>query len=164
MGGCNVPATILIVDDEQDLVDMIKDALEDEGYRVLTATDGNGIFPLLKHQPDLIVLDIMMPGLDGIEVCRAIRETVACPILFLSARREVEDRIEGLTAGGDDYLTKPFSLRELKARIAAHLRREQRSALGQGDDGPPLRKPDHRSETAESARPEPGSADDGQGI
>jgi len=76
------------------------------------------------------VLDIMMPGLDGIEVCRAIRETVACPILFLSARREVEDRIEGLTAGGDDYLTKPFSLRELKARIAAHLRREQRSALG----------------------------------
>lgn len=130
MGGCNVPATILIVDDEQDLVDMIKDALEDEGYRVLTATDGNGIFPLLKHQPDLIVLDIMMPGLDGIEVCRAIRETVACPILFLSARREVEDRIEGLTAGGDDYLTKPFSLRELKARIAAHLRREQRAAVG----------------------------------
>jgi DNA-binding response OmpR family regulator len=125
-----VTATILIADDEQDLLDMIKDALEDEGYRVFTATDGNEIFPLLEHQPDLIVLDIMMPGLDGIEVCRAIRETVACPILFLSARREVEDRIEGLTAGGDDYLTKPFSLRELKARIAAHLRREQRSAVG----------------------------------
>jgi DNA-binding response OmpR family regulator len=129
-GGFNVPATILIVDDEEDLLEMIRDALEEEGYRVLTASDGNAVFPLLRHQPDLIVLDIMMPGPDGVEVCRAIRDTVACPILFLSARQEVEDRIEGLAAGGDDYLTKPFSLRELKARIAAHLRREQRSAVG----------------------------------
>ncbi|MFD1426845.1 DNA-binding response OmpR family regulator [Kroppenstedtia sanguinis] len=118
---------ILVVDDEQAMVSMIREALEDEGYQVLTATDSESVWNLLDRKPDLILLDIMMPGLDGIQVCRWIRDSVSCPILFLSARREVEDRIEGLAAGGDDYITKPFSLEELVARVAAHLRRELRS-------------------------------------
>ncbi|MFD1395838.1 response regulator transcription factor [Kroppenstedtia eburnea] len=118
---------ILVVDDERAMVSMIRDALEDEGYQVLTAYDGESVWDLLNRKPDLILLDIMMPGLDGIQVCRWIRDSVSCPILFLSARREVEDRIEGLAVGGDDYITKPFSLEELVARVAAHLRRELRS-------------------------------------
>ena len=115
--------TILVVDDEPAMVAMIQDALEDAGYRVLTAYDGERVLEMLNREPDLILLDIMMPGLDGLEVCRWIRDTVSCPILFLSACREVEDRIAGLAVGGDDYITKPFSLEELVARVAAHLRR-----------------------------------------
>lgn len=119
--------TILVVDDEPAMVAMIQDALEDAGYRVLTAYDGERVLEMLNRESDLILLDIMMPGLDGLEVCRWIRDTVSCPILFLSARREVEDRIAGLAVGGDDYITKPFSLEELVARVAAHLRRERRT-------------------------------------
>lgn len=118
--------TILVADDEPAMVSMIQEALEDEGYQVLTANDGEAVLKLLDPQPDLILLDVMMPGLDGIDLCRLIRDTVSCPILFLSARREVEDRIAGLAVGGDDYITKPFSLEELVARVGAHLRRERR--------------------------------------
>ncbi|MEO3946650.1 response regulator transcription factor [Gorillibacterium sp. CAU 1737] len=118
---------ILVVDDEPDMVAFIQDALEDDGYEVLTATRGDEVFALLGKKPDLILLDIMMPGLNGLDVCRAIRDKALCPILFLSARHTEIDRIQGLAAGGDDYLVKPFSLRELKARIMAHLRREQRA-------------------------------------
>jgi DNA-binding response OmpR family regulator len=120
---------ILVVDDEADMVAFIRDALADEGYQVLVAYNGEEVFRQLEHKPDLILLDVMMPGMDGLEVCRAIRHRVACPIIFLSARVAEPDRIQGLAVGGDDYLLKPFSLRELKARIAAHLRREQRAEL-----------------------------------
>lgn len=122
--------TILIVDDEIEIVDFLKDALEDEGYLVLTAYNGNEVFKHLGEKPDLIILDVMMPGMNGWEVCRAIRERVPCPILFLSARQSEEDRVKGLMVGGDDYMVKPFSVKEMKARIAAHLRREQRNGSG----------------------------------
>lgn len=118
---------ILIVDDEQEIVDFVRDALQDEGYRVLVAYSGEEVFGQLHHRPDLIVLDVMMPGLDGFAICQSIRDRVGCPIIFLSACQTEADRIQGLLAGGDDYLVKPFSIRELKARIRAHLRREQRS-------------------------------------
>ncbi|ERI09710.1 response regulator transcription factor [Aneurinibacillus aneurinilyticus] len=118
---------ILLADDEASIVEFIQDALEDEGYEVLVANNGNEVFKQLVHKPELIILDIMMPGPDGFEVCRAVREMVSCPIIFLSARYAESDRIQGLAVGGDDYIVKPFSMRELKARLAAHLRREQRA-------------------------------------
>ncbi|KIV58432.1 response regulator transcription factor [Aneurinibacillus migulanus] len=118
---------ILLADDEASIVEFIQDALEDEGYEVLVAYNGDEVFKQLAYKPDLIILDIMMPGSDGFEVCRAVREVVDCPIIFLSARYAETDRIQGLAVGGDDYIVKPFSIRELKARLAAHLRREQRA-------------------------------------
>jgi DNA-binding response OmpR family regulator len=121
---------ILIVDDEAEIVSFLEDALADEGYEVLTAFDGEQAVELAKKLPDLILLDVMMPGRDGYEVCQLLRSAVNCPILFLSARQSETDRVKGLGVGGDDYIVKPFSLRELKARIAAHLRREKRQAAG----------------------------------
>jgi len=118
---------ILIADDEQDIVEFMRDALEDEGYDVRIAYDGEQVLDRLEDQPDLIILDIMMPNMDGLEVCQVIRNRVSCPILFLSARSAEADRIKGLAVGGDDYIVKPFSIQELKARIGAHLRREQRN-------------------------------------
>jgi DNA-binding response OmpR family regulator len=118
---------ILIVDDEADIVSFIKDALINEGYQVLTTFNGEEAIAFAKQQPDLIILDIMMPGKDGFEVCQTIRDIVACPILFLSALQSETNRDKGLAIGGDDYITKPFSLKELKARIQAHLRREKRA-------------------------------------
>jgi DNA-binding response OmpR family regulator len=118
---------ILIADDEQDIVEFMRDALQDEGYEVRVAYDGKEVLNRLVDQPDLIILDIMMPHLDGLEVCQIIRNRVSCPILFLSARSAEADRIRGLAVGGDDYIVKPFSMPELKARIQAHLRREQRN-------------------------------------
>lgn len=119
---------ILIADDEPDIVSFMKDALEDDGYEVIVSRDGTEVFHHLGSRPDLIILDVMMPRLDGLEVCRAIRDRVGCPIIFLSARGAEDDRIQGLMAGGDDYMVKPVSVRELKARVAAHLRREQRAS------------------------------------
>lgn len=118
---------ILIIDDETDLVMLLEDELRAKGHDVLTAYDGQTGIELSKKQPDLIILDIMMPGTDGFEVCRAIRDDVLCPIIFLSARQSETDKVRGLTLGGDDYVTKPFGLRELMARIDANLRREKRS-------------------------------------
>lgn len=121
---------IVVVDDEPGILEFVQDALTDEGYDVEVASNGIEVFDKLHPEPDLIVLDVMMPGLDGWQVCQAIRDRVDCPILFLSARGSVEDRIKGLMAGGDDYLVKPFSMAELKARIRAHLRREERREAG----------------------------------
>ncbi|WP_055106525.1 response regulator transcription factor [Paenibacillus ihumii] len=118
--------TILLVDDEEEIIAFIQDALELEGYRVLTAGNGRDALIQSQQQPSLIILDVMMPEMNGIEVCEQLRETTQCPIVFLSACQSEVDRIRGLAAGGDDYLLKPFSLAELKARIHAHLRREQR--------------------------------------
>ena len=96
---------ILIIDDETDLVMLLKDELEAKGHEVLTAYDGQTGIDLSQKQPDLIILDIMMPGIDGFEVCRAIRADVLCPVIFLSARQSETDKIRGLTLGGDDYIT-----------------------------------------------------------
>ncbi len=118
---------VLIVDDESKVVAMLKSFLERRGYRVSCAFDGPEAVEKAKALPDLILLDIHMPQMDGIEVCRAIRDQVTCPILFLTARDGDEDKVESFDAGGDDYIVKPFSLAELGARIEAHLRRDRRS-------------------------------------
>ncbi|MDP4093929.1 MAG: response regulator transcription factor [Bacillota bacterium] len=118
---------ILIADDEEGIVTFVRDALIRDGYDVLTAYNGEQAVKLTMLNPSLIILDIMMPGKDGYEVCQEIRDKVACPIIYLSALQNEADKIKGLALGGDDYLTKPFSIRELKARIEAHLRREKRS-------------------------------------
>ena len=117
---------ILIVDDEEMLTDLLAAHLKDCGYETLTANSASRAITLLSGQPDLILLDINMPGMDGMELCRTIREHVSCPILFLTARVAEQDMINGLSYGGDDYITKPFHLNELTARIAAHLRRDER--------------------------------------
>lgn len=119
---------ILIIDDEQALVDLLAKKLSSNGHEVFTAADGrHGVALARAEQPDLILLDIMMPEMDGFEVCQAIRDEVICPILFLSARQAETDKIRGLSLGGDDYITKPFGIRELMARIEANLRRERRA-------------------------------------
>lgn len=117
---------LLIADDDEELVKMLKNYLEIKGFEIITAGDGLEVLEKLSKNPDLILLDINMPRMDGIEVCRKIRNETACPILFLTARVEEQDRVNGLLSGGDDYITKPFSLKELEARITAHLKREER--------------------------------------
>ena len=119
---------ILIVDDEKDIRNMLRDYFELQGYEIYTAAGGEEALEKMKIQPDMILLDINMPDMDGYEVCRRIRDHVSCPILFLTARVEEQDRINGLMIGGDDYIMKPFSMDELDARILAHLRREKRLA------------------------------------
>ena len=117
---------ILVVDDDRSIVKMIKDFLEMEEYHVDTALNGEDALRKAETHPDLIILDINLPSINGIEVCKKIRDFVDCPILFLTARIEEQDKITGLRAGGDDYIVKPFSLVELEARVQAHLRREER--------------------------------------
>lgn len=118
---------ILLIDDEEDLVALLREELEARGHDVLTAYDGEEGVRQARKLPDLIILDIMMPNLNGFEVCRAIRDEVMCPIIFLSAKQSEADRLKGFSLGGDDYVLKPFSLRELMARIEANLRRERRA-------------------------------------
>ncbi len=119
-------ACILIVDDELDIVNMLADFFSGKGYRILTASSGEKAIRQAERKPDLILLDIQMPGMDGLTVCKRIRDYISCPILFLTARIEDADKVKGFAAGGDDYIVKPFSLVELEARIKAHLRREDR--------------------------------------
>ena len=127
-----MPQSILIVEDEENLVGAIKYNLAREGYQTHVAGDGElGVELARQLQPDLIVLDIMLPKLDGLEVCRILRRDMDTPILMLTARGEEIDRVVGLELGADDYLVKPFSMRELMARVRAMLRRRsapQRSA------------------------------------
>ena len=115
---------ILIVEDELTLQETLAYNLEHQGYQVFTASDGNKAIEMAKEcNPDLILLDIMLPGIDGFEVCRILRKDMLVPILMLTARDDEIDRVVGLEVGADDYLTKPFSMRELVARVKALLRR-----------------------------------------
>ncbi len=120
-----VKQKLLIVDDESGIVDMMS-AYFAPRYTVLAASSGTEALQKVSAGPDLILLDINMPDLDGLTVCRKIREYICCPILFLTARIESADQIEGFRAGADDYIVKPFDLDELGARVEAHLRREKR--------------------------------------
>ncbi len=117
---------ILIADDEIDIVTMLKSYFEFNGYDVLTAVNGLEAVERAGQQPDIILLDINMPDIDGMEVCSRIRDFVSCPILFLTARVEESDKIKGFGVGADDYIVKPFSMEELGARVSAHIRRERR--------------------------------------
>jgi two-component system response regulator MprA len=122
---------ILVVDDERAVRESLRRALELEGYEIELAEDGRHALDRLARddQPDAVILDVLMPGVDGLEVCRTLRaQGSRLPVLMLTARTQVEDRVEGLDAGADDYLTKPFALEELLARVRALLRRS-------GDDG-----------------------------
>ena len=117
-------ATVLLVEDEADLCNLIKGHLEGEGYAVVQAFDGPTALTLVEqHRPDVIILDWMLPGMDGLAVCRRVRQSHLMPILMLTARSEEIDRVLGLEVGADDYVVKPFSMRELLARVRALLRR-----------------------------------------
>lgn len=115
--------TILVVEDEPALQAAIGYNLRREGHRVLAAADGPTALALMAEGPDLVILDLMLPGLDGFEVCRRIRQQSSVPIIILTARTDEVDRVVGLELGADDYITKPFSMRELLARVKALLRR-----------------------------------------
>ncbi|HLH21555.1 MAG TPA: response regulator transcription factor [Chloroflexota bacterium] len=122
----NRSADILVVDDDRRITSMLSRALRAEGYDVRTANDGSeGLTRVRERQPDLVVLDLLMPAVDGIEVCRRLREESDLPILILTAKDETEDRVHGLDSGADDYLVKPFALDELLARVRALLRRRE---------------------------------------
>ena len=120
---------LLIADDEADIVTMLTSFFEGKGYEVMTAFDGTEALKQVEKRPDLILLDINMPGLNGLEVCSRIRDYIDCPILFLTAKIEDMDKVRGFSAGGDDYIVKPFSLAELEARVSAHLRRQARHSM-----------------------------------
>jgi two-component system, OmpR family, alkaline phosphatase synthesis response regulator PhoP len=133
---------ILIIDDETDLIELVRYNLEKEGYAVVGAGDGeSGVALIVREKPDLVIVDLMLPGMDGLELCRLLRqkpETAQIPILMLTAKTSETDRIIGLELGADDYVTKPFSPRELAARVKALLRRssgirQQESIIRHGD-------------------------------
>ena len=116
--------TILVVDDEKPIIDILVYNLKKEGYNTLEATDGEmGINVALEERPNLILLDVMLPKVDGLTVCNRIKQTYNVPILMISAKDEEVDKIVGLELGADDYITKPFSVRELMARVKANLRK-----------------------------------------
>ncbi|MDI7247985.1 MAG: response regulator transcription factor [Bacillota bacterium] len=117
---------VLVVDDEAPILELVRFNLEKEGFSVLTATDGEeGLERARSESPDLVILDLMLPGIDGIEVCRQLRRETSVPVLMLTAKTEEFDRVLGLSVGADDYVTKPFSPRELVARVKALLRRRE---------------------------------------
>lgn len=123
-------AKILIVDDEQDIAELISDVLKDEGFETVIKNDGYAaIEEIKKNTFDLILLDIMMPNLSGTETCNKIRDIVSCPIIFVTAKNQTLDKLLGFEIGADDYITKPFVIEELVARVKAHIRRENRSNL-----------------------------------
>ena len=134
--------TILVIDDEKDLIELVRYNLEKEGFDVIAATDGqSGLEVVKRHRPDLVMLDLMMPGLDGLQVCQQLRSDPRngrLPVIMLTAKATEPDRIVGLELGADDYITKPFSPREVVARVKAVLRRttpqqDQRQVIRNGD-------------------------------
>jgi two-component system response regulator MprA len=125
------PATVLVVDDDDRLVSSVRRVLVYEGYRVLTATSGpEGLQLARDESPDLIILDVMLPGVDGLEIARRVQAGGGVPVLMLSARDRIEDKVAGLEAGADDYLVKPFAVEELLARVKARLRRREPESTG----------------------------------
>lgn len=128
-----VSKTVLIVDDDKETVELIRLYLNRDGYRVLAAYDGTEALHLAREKrPDLIVLDLMLPGLSGLEVCRTLRDESDVPIIMLTAKTTEQDRVAGLNLGADDYVPKPFSPRELAARVRAVLRRLPEEAYQRG--------------------------------
>ncbi|HET8912052.1 MAG TPA: response regulator transcription factor [Ktedonobacteraceae bacterium] len=129
---------VLVIDDEENIVEFVKLGLRYEGFQVESASDGlQGLAAAQRINPDIIILDLMMPGIDGLEVCRRLRSnpvTQDVPVIMLTAKDEVRDRVQGLGAGADDYLTKPFSFDELLARLKAILRRHTRTRSEQNGD------------------------------
>jgi DNA-binding response OmpR family regulator len=126
--------TVLVVDDEESISEAVCARLESEGYRVFVAADGPQAIALHRlHRPDLVVLDLMLPGMDGLEVCQEIQRDGWTPVLMLTAKTEEADKVAGFAVGADDYLTKPFSLRELAARVKAILRRMERMRAPQAE-------------------------------
>ncbi|HEY4388991.1 MAG TPA: response regulator, partial [Ktedonobacteraceae bacterium] len=136
-------ARILVVEDEVDICNLLRKELEAEGHSVVQAFDGHAaLVAVEKQNPHLIILDWMLPGLDGLSVCRRIRQNYLAPIIMLTARNEEVDRILGLEVGADDYISKPFSIRELTARVRAMLRRvELDSRSGLASDQPSSAEP-----------------------
>jgi two-component system OmpR family response regulator len=131
---------ILIVEDDRNLLDTLKYNLRKEGYAVVIAVDGAEALDVARREkPDLIVLDIMLPKMSGFEVCRILRKNMTVPILMLTAKAEETDKIVGLEIGADDYMTKPFSLRELLARVRAMLRRVKMAEVPPGAQKPVLK-------------------------
>ena len=126
---------VLVVDDDTKTVELVKLYLKRDGYKVISAADGMEALKLARQtHPDLIVLDLMLPGMDGLRVCRTLREESDVPIIMLTARTTEDDRLQGLDLGADDYVTKPFSPRELAARVRAVLRRIPEEALMRGPE------------------------------
>jgi len=119
-------ANVLVVDDDPKITQLLRRTLSLEGYKVQTADSGvAGLDAARSHEPDLVILDVLMPGMDGLEVCRRLRASSSTPILMLTAKDDVSDRVEGLDSGADDYVVKPFALEELLARVRALLRRHE---------------------------------------
>lgn len=137
---------IVLVDDEPNILQFLEIGLLNEGFEVQTAQDGmSGITLIKQFQPHIAILDVMMPGMDGFEVCRTIKKTENVAVIMLTAKEEVDDRIKGLTLGADDYMIKPFSFDELLARIHARLRNQFPNLLGEVTYGP-FRLDDRRKE------------------
>lgn len=128
---------VLIVDDEPEISELLSLYLTKEGYEVATALDGRQALEMIgKQKVDLIILDVLLPGLDGIETCTELRKITDVPIIFISCRGDDIDKVTGLVAGADDYITKPFSPREIVARVRAHLRRYRMTAAAKQGEGP----------------------------
>ena len=127
-----INSKILLVDDERDIVNLIQEVLQQDGFHVIERayTGLEALRICREFQPDVVVLDVMLPDLDGLEVCRKIREFSYCSILFLSSKNDDIDKILGLSCGGDDYITKPFSPREVVFRVKAQLRRQPQASAG----------------------------------
>lgn len=127
---------ILIVDDDKDIACLVSDVLEDEGFETRICNSGEEVLDLLEEVTEefsLIMLDIMMPGISGLDLCQKIRSTVSCPIIFVSAKGKTFDTVFGLEIGADDYISKPFVVEELVARVKAHIRRDERAnSMGDG--------------------------------
>jgi DNA-binding response OmpR family regulator len=139
--------SILVVEDEEAIAEAVRVRLASEGYEVRVAGDGPEALRMAgDERPDLVVLDLMLPGMDGLEVCRELQRDSWVPVLMLTARADEADKVAGLAVGADDYMTKPFSLRELAARVRAILRRMER--MRQVSDGEPLERFDLLIDTA----------------
>jgi DNA-binding response OmpR family regulator len=139
--------SILVVEDEEAIAEAVRVRLASEGFEVRVAGDGPDALRLAgEERPDLVVLDLMLPGMDGLEVCRELQRESWVPVLMLTARADEADKVAGLAVGADDYMTKPFSLRELTARVRAILRRMER--MRQVQDGEPLERFDLLIDTA----------------